>query len=103
MSEATIRTTICRILLEFEQVFSNLMYTQLGYKINRLIDQSLFLSSILLQNAEHAVQNAEHTEQRLLQNAEDAVQNAEDAEQKTIAEATIRPRADYLVHLNSCN
>ena len=56
-----------------------------------------------MQNAEHAVQNAEHTVQRLLQNAEDAVQNAEDAEQKTIAEATIRPRADYLVHLNSCN
>ena len=54
-----------------------------------------------MQNAEHAVQNAEHTEQRLLQNAEHAVQNAEDAEQKTIAEATIRPRADYLVHLNS--
>jgi hypothetical protein len=39
------RTTICRILLELERVCSNLMYTPLGYKINQLIDQSLFFSS----------------------------------------------------------
>uniref|UniRef100_A0A2N9FZI4 Integrase catalytic domain-containing protein n=1 Tax=Fagus sylvatica TaxID=28930 RepID=A0A2N9FZI4_FAGSY len=72
-------------------------------KIQEGLIRSLHVPRGVLQNAEHAVQNAEHTEQRLLQNAEHAVQNAEDAEQKTIAEATIRPRADYLVHLNSCN
>uniref|UniRef100_A0A2N9E1K2 Retrotransposon Copia-like N-terminal domain-containing protein n=1 Tax=Fagus sylvatica TaxID=28930 RepID=A0A2N9E1K2_FAGSY len=72
-------------------------------KIQEGLIRSLHVPRGVLQNAEHAMQNAEHTEQRLLQNAEHAVQNAEDAEQKTIAEATIRPRADYLVHLNSCN